>query len=126
MPIGALRSAGRDVLRLVRRLHDEHRVNTTCGISNVSFGLPDREGINAAFLAMAISHGLTSAIANPLALGIRQAAAASDVLTGVDRDAARWIAAARGDAPEGAAGRRVNRRRSAPGASGASGASGAG
>ena len=122
MPIGALRSAGRDVLRLVRRLHDELHVNTTCGISNVSFGLPDREGINAAFLAMAISHGLTSAIANPLAAGVRQAAAAADVLTGVDHDAARWIATARGDAPEGTVGRRVNRRRTAPGAPGAPGA----
>ena len=120
MPIGALRSAGRDVLHLVRRLHDELKVNTTCGISNVSFGLPDREGINAAFLSMAIAHGLTSAIANPLAVGIRQAAAASDVLTGVDRDAARWIASARVDAPEGAAGRRVNRRRQAAAAPGGS------
>jgi 5-methyltetrahydrofolate--homocysteine methyltransferase len=119
MPIGALRSAGRDVLRLVRRLHDELKVNTTCGISNVSFGLPDREGINAAFLSMAISHGLTSAIANPLAEGVRQAAAAADVLTGVDRDAARWIASARGEAPEGTVGRRVNRRRQAAGAPGA-------
>jgi 5-methyltetrahydrofolate--homocysteine methyltransferase len=122
MPIGALRSAGRDVLRLVRRLHDELKVNTTCGISNVSFGLPDREGINAAFLSMAISHGLTSAIANPLAEGVRQAAAAADVLTGVDRDAARWIASARGEAPEGTVGRRVNRRRQAAGAAGAPGA----
>ena len=53
-------------MRLVRRLRDELKVNTTCGASNVSFGLPNRDGINAAFLTMAIASGMTSAITNPL------------------------------------------------------------
>ncbi len=66
MPIGAINLAGVQVMRLVRRLHDELKVNTTCGASNVSFGLPNRGGINSAFLTMAISSGLTSAITNPL------------------------------------------------------------
>ena len=71
MPIGAMRTAGRQVFRLLSRLRDELGVNTTCGASNVSFGLPNREGINGAFLAMAIANGLTSAITNPLAEGVR-------------------------------------------------------
>ena len=50
MPIGAINTAGVQVMALVRRLRDELKVNTTCGASNVSFGLPNRNGINAAFL----------------------------------------------------------------------------
>ena len=57
MPIGALAQAGQQVFQLVRRLREELKVNTTCGASNVSFGLPNREGINAAFLPMAIAAG---------------------------------------------------------------------
>ncbi len=91
MPIGAMRGAGRQVLHLLRRLHDELRVNTTCGASNVSFGLPNRAGINSAFLAMAIGAGLTSAITNPLEPEIIQAVKAADVLTGRDPDCASWI-----------------------------------
>ncbi len=91
MPIGAMATAGQQVFRLVRRLREELRVNTTCGASNVSFGMPDRERINAAFLPMAIASGLTSAITNPLAAEVRAAVMAADVLMGNDRDAARWI-----------------------------------
>ena len=54
MPIGAMGTAGRQVFALVRRLREELKVNTTCGASNISFGLPHRHGINAAFLPMAI------------------------------------------------------------------------
>ena len=53
---------------LVRRLRDELGVNTTCGASNISFGLPNRHGINNAFLPMAMATGMTSAIMNPVAL----------------------------------------------------------
>jgi 5-methyltetrahydrofolate--homocysteine methyltransferase len=113
MPIGAMRTAGRQVFALLNRLRDELKVNTTCGASNVSFGLPAREGINSAFLAMAISNGLTSAITNPLLPDVRQAIMAADVLMGNDADAAAWIAANRDPAVEAAQGRerRVNRRR---------------
>ncbi|MFY0680149.1 MAG: dihydropteroate synthase [Thalassovita sp.] len=72
MPIGAMASAGNQVFRLVRRLRDELGVNTTCGASNVSFGLPNRHGINNAFLPMAMGAGMTSAIMNPVALPISQ------------------------------------------------------
>ncbi|MEM7422886.1 MAG: methyltetrahydrofolate cobalamin methyltransferase [Pseudomonadota bacterium] len=69
MPIGAMATAGHQVFTLVRRLRDELGVNTTCGASNISFGLPNRHGINNAFLPMAAAHGMTSAIMNPVQLG---------------------------------------------------------
>ncbi len=91
MPVGAMGTAGRQVFALVRRLHDELGVNTTCGASNVSFGLPNRNGLNGAFLAMAIANGMTSAITSPLHEEVRQAVMAADVLMGSDRHAAAWI-----------------------------------
>ncbi|MGH1367383.1 MAG: methyltetrahydrofolate cobalamin methyltransferase [Maritimibacter sp.] len=72
MPIGAMATAGKQVFALVRRLRDELGVNTTCGASNISFGLPNRHGINNAFLPMAAAAGMTSAIMNPLALPVPQ------------------------------------------------------
>ena len=72
MPIGAMASAGNQVFALVRRLRDELGVNTTCGASNISFGLPNRHGINKAFLPMAMGAGMTSAIMNPVALPVSQ------------------------------------------------------
>ncbi|MBF8290330.1 MAG: hypothetical protein HW391_1298 [Chloroflexi bacterium] len=123
MPIGAMRTAGQQVFRLVRRLREELGVNSTCGASNVSFGLPNREGINAAFLPMAIASGLTSAITNPLSADVKAAIMAADVLMGNDWHAEQWIRANRpptpeagmGSGPDGAPGlgergRRVNRR----------------
>jgi len=68
MPIGAMATAGQQVFTLVRRLREELGVNTTCGASNISFGLPNRHGINNAFLAMASAAGMTSAIMNPVTL----------------------------------------------------------
>jgi 5-methyltetrahydrofolate--homocysteine methyltransferase len=70
MPIGAMATAGKQVFTLVRRLRDELGVNTTCGASNISFGLPNRHGINNAFLPMAMGAGMTSAIMNPIALPV--------------------------------------------------------
>ena len=107
MPIGAMATAGQQVFRLVRRLREELGVNTTCGASNVSFGMPDRERINAAFLPMAIASGLTSAITNPLAAEVKAAIMAADVLMGNDQDAARWIRAHRDAAKAPAAPGRV-------------------
>ena len=112
MPIGALAGAGRQVFRILGRLRDELKVNSTCGASNVSFGLPNREGINGAFLNMAIASGLTSAITNPVSERVRTSVMASDVLMGNDRDAARWIRRFRVEPADGEVGRRrVNRRR---------------
>ncbi|MEL6551500.1 MAG: methyltetrahydrofolate cobalamin methyltransferase [Pseudomonadota bacterium] len=70
MPIGAMGTAGLQVFTLVRRLRKELGVNTTCGASNISFGLPNRHGINNAFLPMAMTAGMTSAIMNPVALPV--------------------------------------------------------
>ena len=115
MPIGAINQAGVQVMRLVRRLHDELKVNTTCGASNVSFGLPNRGGINSAFLTMAIASGLTSAITNPLHVETIQACMGADVMMGHDPHCERWIRAS------------ARRRRRAPTARpGAAAASGAG
>ena len=108
MPIGALGGAGRQVFSLVRRLHDELGVNSTCGASNVSFGLPDRNRLNGAFLAMAISNGLTSAITSPLHDEVREAVMAADVMMGNDQDCNAWIAKHR-EQPAGGTGRRGGR-----------------
>ncbi len=67
--------------------------NTVCGLSNVSFGLPGRTGVNLAFLGLAVGRGLSSAIANPLAPGIRDLALASDALLGRDPDLKNYLSA---------------------------------
>ena len=116
MPIGAMGTAGRQVFELVGRLRDELKVNTTCGASNVSFGLPNRHNITGTFLAMSIGAGMTSAIMNPLHGEVKTAIMAADVLNGQDENCAAWIAANRdpGEAGEGArGGRRGGRRRAA-------------
>jgi len=105
MPIGAMGTAGRQVFALVRRLHEELGVNTTCGASNVSFGLPNRNALNGAFLSMAIASGMTSAITSPLHEEVRAAVMAADVMMGNDPDCAAWIARFR-EQPAGAAGGR--------------------
>ncbi len=112
MPIGAMGTAGRQVFSLVGRLRNELGVNTTCGASNISFGLPNRAGINSAFLAMAIGAGMTSSITNPLEHEIKRAVMAADVLAGHDRDCAAWIRENRPpDTEPGTAGRRRENRR---------------
>ncbi len=91
MPIGAMASAGRQVFALVRRLREELKVNTTCGASNISFGLPHRHGINAAFLPMAIAAGMTSAIMNPVRAQEMEAIRAANLLMDRDPNGAEWI-----------------------------------
>ena len=113
MPIGAMGTAGVQVMQLVRRLREELKVNTTCGASNVSFGLPNRDGVNAAFLTMAMASGLTSAITNPLHDSIMQAVMGGDVMLGKDSNCANWIRKYREPSAENnssGAGRRERRR----------------
>jgi 5-methyltetrahydrofolate--homocysteine methyltransferase len=117
MPIGAMGTAGQQAFRLIRRLREELGVNTTCGASNVSFGLPNRHVVTGTFLSMAIASGMTSAIMNPLHPEVKSAVMAADVLMGNDRDCAAWIRANRDpDAPagEGARRGREGRRRRRP------------
>ena len=115
MPIGAMGTAGRQVFHLVRRLRNDLRVNTTCGASNVSFGLPNRHLITGTFLSMAIGAGMTSAIMNPLHAEVKNAVMAADVLSGRDKDCMAWIRQHREltAVGEGVARRRGGRRRGA-------------
>ena len=126
MPIGALGGAGRQAFAIVRRLREELGVNTTCGASNISFGLPNRHGLNSSFLAMAIGAGMTSAITNPLHVEEMIGVMGGDVLMGHDAHCAAWIRKFREPAPEGeaaAGGRRgrENRRRGGGGGGTANG-----
>ena len=113
MPIGAINTAGKQVMHIVRRLRNELKVNTTCGASNVSFGLPNRNGINAAFLTMAIGSGMTSAITSPLHIETMQAVLGADVMMGHDPNCANWIKKYRDPAVDavGRGGRGGRRRR---------------
>ena len=113
MPVGAMATAGKQVFALVRRLREELDVNSTCGASNISFGLPNRHGINATFLPMAICVGLTSAIMNPVRPQEMQAIRAANLLTNNDRNGSVWIKSYKpaADLTAPAAGRRARRRR---------------
>lgn len=117
MPIGAMRYAGRQVFDILDRIRTELKCNTTCGASNVSFGLPQRNGINGAFLSMSISAGMTSAITNPIHEEVMRSVMAADVLMGNDPDCLNWIQKYREPAAEGsdaARGRRQTKRRRKP------------
>ncbi len=112
MPIGAINTAGLQVMHVVRRLREELKVNTTCGASNVSFGLPNRNGINSSFLNMAIAAGMTSAITSPLHAEVMQAVRGADVMMGHDPHCANWIKAYREpQAADSEGGGRESRRR---------------
>ena len=111
MPVGAINDAGKQVLRLISRLRNELKVNTTCGASNFSFGIPNRNGVNASFISMAMGAGMTSAIVNPLHSEVVQAVRAADVVMGNDPDCANWLANYREPAAEGARERGGRRRR---------------
>ena len=104
MPIGADTSVVNTALETMRRIRDEHGLNMTCGASNVSFGLPDRATVNAAFLPVAMYAGLTCAITNPLIPEVRRGVLASDLLLGRDEYAMRWIGAHRAELAEASKG----------------------
>ena len=89
--VGADSNAGQVTLETIRLLRQELGVNTTAGASNVSFGLPDRPALNAAFMAMAMAQGLTTAITNPLEPAVRTAILAADLLLGHDAYGSKWI-----------------------------------
>jgi 5-methyltetrahydrofolate--homocysteine methyltransferase len=91
MTVGAATDAVEVTLRAIRLIREELGVNMTLGASNVSFGLPERHALGAAFLAMASAAGLTSAIMNALSPECVRAVRASDLLLGKDAWGARWI-----------------------------------
>ena len=110
MPVGAISSAIVTFLKLVRRIREELGVNTICGASNISFGLPNRPALGAAFLSMAIGAGLTCAITNPLESEIRKAILAADVMLNHDENCQAWLTAHR-PTSEDPGGDRSGRRR---------------
>ena len=97
MTVAADPTCGLVTLETMRLIRDELGSNMTCGASNVSFGLPDRAAVNAAFLPLAMHAGLTCAITNPLEPQVRRAILAGDLLLGHDEYAMRWIASFRAE-----------------------------
>ncbi len=104
MPVGAEPRAVTAFVETLRLLREELGVNTTCGASNTSFGLPGRHTLGAAFLSIAQSHGLTSAIMDARSPQCVEAVRAGDFLLGRDEWGARWIAAHRAKQAAAAAG----------------------
>ncbi len=95
MPIGADTATGLATMETMRRIRDEYGLNMTCGASNVSFGMPGRHALNAAFLPMAMMSGLTSAIMDARTPHIVEAVKAADLLMNHDEWGAAWIARSR-------------------------------
>ena len=95
MPIGADTSLVKTTLRTIELIHDAFDLNMTLGASNVSFGMPGRHALGAAFLPMAMQCGLTSAIMDVRAPQIVEAVKAADLLLGNDDWGAAWIARSR-------------------------------
>ena len=116
MPVGAINTSGRQVMELVHRLRTELKVNTTCGASNFSFGLPNRNGVNCAFIACAVASGMTSAIINPMHPEVMLGVRGGNLMMGHDPECKDWIKAYRDPAAEGSGargGRTGGRRRRA-------------
>lgn len=101
LPVGASPKAGRTVLETLRLVREELGVNTVCGASNVSFGLPGRSAVNSSFLSMTVAAGITAVIANPLDGQSLTGILTGDLLMGNDEHCRNWIAAHRRSASEG-------------------------
>ena len=110
MPIGALGQAGRSVFHLIRRLREELKVNTTCGASNFSFGLPNRHGLNAAFLVHADRRRHDLGHHQPAACRGDDGGLGADVAMGHDMNCMRWIQKFREPMAEGEDSARVPQR----------------
>ena len=95
LPVGATPMAGRIALETLRLVRGELGVNTVCGASNISFGLPDRPAVNSAFLSMTVAAGITAVIANPLDEASRTGILTGDLLMGNDEHCMNWITAHR-------------------------------
>jgi 5-methyltetrahydrofolate--homocysteine methyltransferase len=100
MPVGADTTMVLRTLETIALIHDELGLNMTLGASNVSFGMPDRASIGAAFLPMAIRSGLTSAIMDARSAELVRSVKAADLLLDRDPWGAAWIAAHRARAQQ--------------------------
>ena len=98
MPIGADTGNSLVTMEAMRQIRDQHGLNMTCGASNVSFGMPDRHTLGAAWLPMAMTAGLTSAIMDTRTPQIVEAVKAADVFLNHDDWGMAWIAAHRAKA----------------------------
>ncbi|MEM7537930.1 MAG: dihydropteroate synthase [Chloroflexota bacterium] len=95
MPVGAVNTAGVDLFMIVRMIREELGCNTVCGASNISFGMPNRRLLDATFLPMAMTAGMTCAITNPVHKEVRNSIYAADVLMGHDESSMRYLTAMR-------------------------------
>ncbi len=95
MPVGADTSLVKTTMRTIELIHDEFGLNMTLGAGNVSFGMPNRPALGAAFLPMAMTCGLTSAIMDVRSGQMVEAVKAADLLLGNDDWGAAWIARSR-------------------------------
>ena len=111
MPIGAMSTAGLQVFELIKRLRNELKVNTICGASNISFGMPNRHDINSTFLGMSIASGMTSAIMNPTSKNEINAVKAANLLINKDLNGTEWILANRINTNNQQTNLRKNRRK---------------
>ena len=109
LPIGADHGTGLTTLRSIEKVSRELGNNTSVGLSNLSFGMPDRNFLNTMMLAMSIQAGLTAAIVDAMQTQIKMAVSGSDMIRGLDTYCIRWIAEFR--AREAAAVEKTERRR---------------
>lgn len=91
MPVGADPENVKNTLETIYLIKEKYGLNMSIGASNVSFGLPNRHVLNAAFMPMAMSMGLTSAIMDGRTPEVVQAVRAADLLLGLDQWGANWI-----------------------------------
>ncbi|MFZ0159144.1 MAG: dihydropteroate synthase [Kineosporiaceae bacterium] len=95
MPVGANHEYGKWTMQAISMIRDEFDLNMTVGAGNVSFGMPGRHALGAAFLPMAMHSGLTSAIMDSRTPQMVEAIKAADLMMGNDEWGANWIAAFR-------------------------------
>lgn len=91
MPVGADPENAKHTLETIYLIKEKYGLNMSIGASNVSFGLPNRHALNAAFMPMAMAMGLTSAIMDGRTPEVVQAVRASDLVLGLDQWGANWI-----------------------------------
>ncbi len=99
MTVSADKKAARVTLEALRRIREELSCHTSLGVSNVSFGLPNRDAVNGTFFTLALSAGLSAAIMNPYSADMRRAYYTFRALWGMDENCAEYIAKADGFAP---------------------------
>ena len=104
LSVSSTPTAALECLEVIRYCREQHGLPTTCGLSNISFGLPARELVNATFFAAAAGAGLASCIANPQSRRIREVLDSANLLLGHDTGAERFVSGYAGWQPGGSGG----------------------